>query len=390
MQTIFKKLQYLFNDTFKVQKPYVLSNSPLIRYFTFSSLYFAQGIPEGLTFFGIPAWLAMNGKSPSEIGSYLAVIAIPWSLKILLAPMMDRFTYLPMGGRKRPWVIIGQIGLIVSFLSAAFIQDPLNNITGLMIGGFFISLFGAFQDVATDGMAIDIIPIDEQARANGLMWGSKTIGTSLSLAIGTWIINSYGFSYAVVSLSIVIMFIVLIPLFFRENVGEKYLPWTLGAVFETSKKLQLDSFKIILKSLFKVFLLPYSLLMGVAVFSYAIGAGLMDAILPVFTIQKIGWTNEYYSQITASANLVGGLLGMFVGGILVDFFGKIRMMIIYLISFILLVLIVAIFKSYWGNPFFIPGFIFSYYTLVTTTPSATGQPRAGLWADHHLQRRHQR
>ena len=56
---------------------------------------------------------------------------------------------------------------------------------------------------------------------------------------------------------------------------------------------------------------------------------------------------------------------MFVGGALVDFFGKIRMMIIYLISFILLVLIVAIFKSYWGNPFFIPGFIFSYYALAT-------------------------
>jgi PAT family beta-lactamase induction signal transducer AmpG len=226
MQISFKRLQYLINDTFKVQKPYVLSNSPLIRYFTFSSLYFAQGIPEGLTFFGIPAWLAMNGKSPSEIGSFLAVIGIPWSLKILLAPMMDRFTYLPMG-RKRPWVIIGQIGLIISFLSAAFVHDPLNNLSGLMIAGFFISLSGAFQDVATDGMAIDIIPIDEQARANGLMWGSKTIGTSLSLAIGTWIINSYGFSYAVVSLSIVIMFIILIPIFFRENVGEKYLTWNL-------------------------------------------------------------------------------------------------------------------------------------------------------------------
>ena len=63
-----------------------------------------------------------------------------------------------------------------------------------MISGFLISFFGAFQDVATDGMAIDIVPIKEQARANGLMWGSKTIGIALSLVIGTTLINMLGYT----------------------------------------------------------------------------------------------------------------------------------------------------------------------------------------------------
>ena len=88
---------------------------------------------------------------------------------------MHRYTIIAMG-RKRPWIIFGQLGLIISFASFSLLADPLNNLNGLMITGFMISFFGAFQDVATDGMAIDVIPEDEQARANGLMWGSKTMG----------------------------------------------------------------------------------------------------------------------------------------------------------------------------------------------------------------------
>jgi PAT family beta-lactamase induction signal transducer AmpG len=40
-----------------------LSGHSSLRYFTFVVLYVAQGIPEGMTIFGIPAWMAMNGKT---------------------------------------------------------------------------------------------------------------------------------------------------------------------------------------------------------------------------------------------------------------------------------------------------------------------------------------
>ncbi|MCB0785813.1 MAG: hypothetical protein KDC02_16610, partial [Flavobacteriales bacterium] len=87
----------------------VLSESPRLRYLTFSALYTAQGIPEGLTFFAIPAWLALNGVGAAAIGSYLAVIVLPWSFKLFAGPLMDRWSYLPMG-RRRPWVLFGQVG----------------------------------------------------------------------------------------------------------------------------------------------------------------------------------------------------------------------------------------------------------------------------------------
>jgi len=47
-----------------------LSENAFLRYFNFIALYFAQGVPEGMLFFGIPAWMAMNGKSAGEIASF--------------------------------------------------------------------------------------------------------------------------------------------------------------------------------------------------------------------------------------------------------------------------------------------------------------------------------
>lgn len=359
-----KNIRSSYNKLKSRKNALILSENEFLRYFTFSSLYVAQGIPEGMTFFAIPAWLAINDKSPAEIGAFVGVIGIPWSFKILVAPLMDRFTYLPMG-RKRPWIIIGQLGLIISLLAASFINDPLNNLNMLMVAGFFISFFGAFQDVAVDGMAIDILPINQQARANGLMWGSKTVGTSLSLAISTWIINTHGFASAVISLSVAVMCIILIPIFFRENIGEKIMPWTKGVASKISFQKQMKSWKVIFKSLFKVFFLPTSLIMGVAVFVNSIGNGLMDTLLPVFTIQEVGWTNSDYSQIMATANIVAGLSGMFIGGALVDIFGKKRMMSIYLIALILLTISMAVFSNYWPTKFFVPTFIITYYILYT-------------------------
>ncbi len=353
----------------KIKSFPALSENTFLRYFTFAALYVAQGIPEGLLWYAIPAWLAMNGKSPAEIGSYVAVVGIPWSLKIINAPIMDRFTYLAMG-RRRPWVLFGQLGLILSFFSMSLIVNPLDNLHLLMILGFIVSFFEVSQDIAVDGMAIDILPVDQQARANGLMWGSKTLGISASVAAGSWIMSEYGYFYAFASFSVVVSLIILIPLLLRERPGEKLLPWTKGEASKAAAKIQLHSWKIIFKSLVKVFFLPVSFIMGMAAFSFSLGRGLIDTLLPVFTVQELGWADTHYSQIFATANLISGILGMFIGGFLIDFFGKVKMISIYIALLILLVGTMSFLSQFWQNEIFVTGFIISFYVLLTFTTIA--------------------
>ena len=346
------------------EKNLFLSENTFLRYLNFSLLYLAQGIPIGITFYAIPAWLAMNNKTPMEIASFVAVIGIPWSFKILIAPLMDRFTILSMG-RKRPWVIFGQLGLIISFLAIGFVPDPLNNLDGLMIAGFFISFFGAFQDVATDGMAVEVIPEGEQARANGLMWGSQAIGISLTLVIGTTLINTLGFSSAIPFMSIAFAFLILVPVLFRERPGEKLMPWTKGKPSSFAKNLQLGSWKNIFKDLLKVVILPSSIFIAIAICFNGMLNGVIDTLLPIYTIQELGWTNTSYSQIYSITTLTSGLFGMFAGGALVDFFGEKKMLTIYLLLTIALLFVIGLTSALWGYNQYIFGFILLSTLLAT-------------------------
>ena len=339
-----------------------LTQHPVLRYFNFIALYIAQGIPEGMLFFGIPAWMAANGKTPGEIGSFVAVCGLPWSFKIIVAPLMDRFSYLPMG-RRRPWVLFGQIGLILSFAAMAFLPDPLNNLGLFMVAAFAVSFFGAFQDVATDGMAVDIIPAEQQARANGFMWGSKITGTSASLAVGSWLLYKYNFTTAILALSAIVSLIMLVPLFLKERPGEKLLPWTAGTTSPETKMMQVTSWKGILTCLYKVFSLRNSLLFALMAFITGAAFNYIDTILPIFTVQALGWTAESYSQFYATATRIGGISGMLLGGLLIEKFGKLSMLKIYFGLVIVLICGLTFQKMYWQATSFIMAFMIGFQVL---------------------------
>jgi len=111
-------------------------------------------------------------------------------------------------------------------------------------------------------------------------------------------------------------------------------------------------------------------MMGVAAFSFSVGKGLIDTVLPVFTVQGLGWADTDYSQIFATANLISGVLGMIIGGFLIDYFGKVKMISVYLSFLILLVAAMFFLKNLWQNELFVMGFIIGFYVLVTFTTIA--------------------
>ena len=339
-----------------------LSESAFLRYFNFSALYFAEGLAQGMLFVGIPAWMAMQGKSPSEIGKFAVACSVPWTFKFIVAPLMDRYTYLPMG-RKRPWVLLGHLGLMLSIITFAFVPDPLNNLNVFFSAAFLVSSFGAIQDAAGDAMAVDVVPPDQQARANGYMQGSRMIGSSLSLVLCSWILNKYGFEASMLTLFFLVAIITIVPFVLREQKGEKILPFTQGKASETSEKLQISDWSVILKALFSVFRLRNSLLVVILLFITQGAYNFFEHLLPIFAVKITGWTNVMYSQAFATADLIGGVIGMLVGGFLIEKFGKKRMINIYFLLIVLLVLALELAGTYWKNTNMLYGFIIVYRLL---------------------------
>ncbi len=341
-----------------------LSQSSLLRYISFSALYVAQGLPEGFMLVALPAWMAKNGLTPAQIGGVLGIYSLPWSFKLVYGPLIDRYTYLAMG-RRRPWILVGQMGLFLSFFMMSFIPDPLNNLVLLSTLAFMVSIFASLQDVSVDSLAIDILPENEQARANGLMWGSKTIGRAISISLGSFIINKFAFSQAILFFSMGILIILLIPLLLRERPEEKLFPWAKGHASSLTLNLQVHDWKSIFKNLIRVFFLPSSLLMGIGVFIVMIGRGILTTTLPVFTVQELGWTDSEFSNIMATSGLVAGLIGMFIGGALIDFIGKLRTLKSVLVLLILWITAMSILPQYWNQSVFVTGFIIGFFILFT-------------------------
>lgn len=341
-----------------------LSDNPFWRYFTFIVLYFSQGIPEGITLFAIPAWMAMNGKSTVEIAGYSAIVIIPFSLKILFAPLMERYTYLPMG-RRRPWLLFGQFGILCSMIALSFVPNPLDNTLLLISVALCVHIFVIFQDIATDSLVIDIVPIDQQGKANSFMWGSKTVGTSISLFVGSWLINQYGFFIAILVISVPVMVIVLVPIFLRERKGEKLLPWSKGQTSSEAALMVVDGWGKLFKSFKQVVLLKNTLLLLIAVFITMAALHYMRTLLPIFTIQELGWNNVFYSKIYSTSNLLGGITGMIIGALVIQRYGIIRLIQGGLFLMAILAVTMAVLNPLWGNSNFISGFIAMFCTLLT-------------------------
>ena len=204
-----------------------LSASPRTRYFTGALAYFAQGIPKGLLHIALPAWLAVEGVPPAEIAAFLGVIMLPWAFKLLVGPVMDHYEFLPMG-KRRPWVLAMQLGMVVSLLGMGLIDDPARQIGLLMAVGFVINVFTAAQDVAVDGMAIDLVPLEEEGRLNAYMSFGKAIGWAATSAITGTLLVAFGTQVTALVCSLGAAAIFVYLLLVRERRSERLLPWTAG------------------------------------------------------------------------------------------------------------------------------------------------------------------
>lgn len=124
-------------------------------------LGFSSGLPLYLTSQTLQAWMTKENIDLAAIGLF-SLVGIPYSLKFLWAPILDRFVP-PFLGRRRGWLVITQLGLFLAIAAMGF-QNPRTALDMLAINAVFIALFGATQDIAADAYRVDILPPpDEQS-----------------------------------------------------------------------------------------------------------------------------------------------------------------------------------------------------------------------------------
>jgi len=326
-----------------------LANSQRLRYATGSIMYFAQGIPQGLLAIAIPVWLASQGVGAGDIGSYLAVIVLPWAFKLVTGPLMDRYEYLPMG-RRRPWVLGAQLGLSLSLLALTLVERPGEQIGLLMIIGVLINSFAATQDVAVDGMSIDLTPVREQGRLNAFMSFGKAIGWASTAAVSGVLITTLGLGMTSIVLSAVAALALFVMLFVLEREGERTLPWTSGTAASVHRAD--TSFSAVFKELNKVLWVRTSIIVMGIMFLDGLVYGYGQALMPIAAVNLFGYTTPQWSQLVAVMGLVGAIVALAIGPA-IDRMGAKRMLLLAVSLLAVHAFLIAQTQNLWENTFYV-------------------------------------
>ena len=151
-----------------------------------ASLYFSQGLPYGFFTQALPVWMRQQGLSLTIIGAS-SVLALPWALKVLWAPLVDRYDGSRLG-RRRGWILPLQAASTAAIVGLAVVGHGAANSVERQAGAattvlwamaaamFITNLFAATQDIATDGLAVDILTPSERGVGNGVQVAAYRVG----------------------------------------------------------------------------------------------------------------------------------------------------------------------------------------------------------------------
>jgi MFS transporter, PAT family, beta-lactamase induction signal transducer AmpG len=117
-------------------------------------LGFSSGLPFYLTSKTLQAWMTTAKVDLATIG-FFSLVTLPYSLKFVWAPVMDRYVP-PFLGRRRGWVLITQVLLLLA-IAAMSLHDPRTGLKMLAINAIAIAFFSASQDISLDAYRTDVL-----------------------------------------------------------------------------------------------------------------------------------------------------------------------------------------------------------------------------------------
>ena len=126
---------------------------------------FASGLPLYLLLSLVPAWLRTEHVDLKVIGVF-ALIQFPYTWKFLWSPFLDRYV-VPVLGRRRGWMLLTQIGLLVVIASLGMFS-PQANLRIIVVLATLLAFLSATQDIAIDAYRRELLSDAELGLGNAV------------------------------------------------------------------------------------------------------------------------------------------------------------------------------------------------------------------------------
>jgi predicted MFS family arabinose efflux permease len=195
-----------------------MQQKALNKYFTLLSLYLAQSIPMSFFSTVIPVIMREENYSLESIG-YIQLIKLPWIIKFLWAPLVDRTSQ--SSKQYRRWILTSELFYAAIIVGIGFfnLETDFTTIIILMVIAFTAS---ATQDIATDAFAILILKEKERSIGNSMQSAGSFIGTLVGSGVLLIIYHYWGWMPLLHSLGVFVL-ISLIPVMFFKNHRKRQL-----------------------------------------------------------------------------------------------------------------------------------------------------------------------
>ncbi len=144
---------------------------------------FSSGLPLALTGGTFQAWMSNSGIDIKTIGLF-SLVGLPYTLKFVWAPLMDR--YVPeILGRRRGWMLITQLALVAAIFTLVQ-ANPQTQLSLVALLALCLAFFSASQDIVIDAYRTELMSAEERGAAAAISNLGYRLGmlASGALALG--------------------------------------------------------------------------------------------------------------------------------------------------------------------------------------------------------------
>lgn len=301
-----------------------------------SSLYVAQYIPFAFFTQTLPVFLRQKGVSLEAIG-LLTLIALPWMLKVLWSPIVDRYGWTRWGHYKA-WILAMQSLLVLAIIFCAFL-DIQNDFVLLMVGILLAISFAATQDIATDALAIGLLDSSELGWGNSIQVVGVYVGGILGSGGLLVLLDRWGWTRSLLTMALSILLLLIPVLFHHENLAtysaNQTPSWTVLIKFFRRRRMGRWILILLLymmgatiaNTMFQPLLVDLGLSLaqiGLMKGIVAYSAGMVGAIVSGFLVKPLG--------LKRSLIVFGGLMAVAIAAFLLPTLGFTSLPVLYLIS----------------------------------------------------------
>ena len=258
---------------------------------------FASGLPLALTGGTLQAWMTVAGVDLRTIGIF-ALVGLPYTVKFLWSPVMDRFVP-PVLGRRRGWMLITQAALVLGIVAMA-VGNPREAPVALGAIALLVAFASASQDIVIDAYRTDVLREEERGLGAAVFVTGYRIAMLVSGALALILSERIGWKNSYLLMAALMGIGIATTLFGPEPEVRVVPPKTLReAVFSP---------------LTEFFSRRKSVALLLLIILYKLGDAYAGTLTTAFLLRGVGFTPTDVGTLNKGLGLVSLIVGAMFGG----------------------------------------------------------------------------